>query len=107
MAWQLSHTSEAIAHASDQINALPTRVLAECLAEWQTVDTDDENDPDRLESLTSHYATLPHDTLADAVESRALDPDHATTDTGGFVLWACPHGCGPHTVTFDPLTDDE
>ena len=42
MAWQLSHTSEAIAHASDQINALPTRVLAECLAEWETVDTDDE-----------------------------------------------------------------
>ena len=113
MAWQLSHTDEAIANASANLRTLDRPALETVWAEWCAYhqqrgeeDYQGDDDPDYFDD--SAYASglafaesLPTDTLADGIERSALDP--GTTDNGGHALWICPYGC--HTVSFDPPTE--
>jgi hypothetical protein len=58
----------------------------------------------RYERALKHAKTMPDDVLADFIWEKASE--FATCDNGGFGAWMCPHGCGPHCVSFNPPEDD-
>jgi hypothetical protein len=115
MAWSWSHTEEAYANAERNLRALPKTELEIIYAEWRAaqgkhgvVDTTDPAFNERKYARAlKHAKTLEDDVLADFVWARA--EELATCDTGGFEAWMCPHGCGPHRVSFSPPEepDDE
>lgn len=113
MAWNWSHTEEAYANAERNLHALPIETLREIEAEWcahspscyddatpSPSDADDEGfSPARYALAHRFNANMDAETLAERIWHNASEA--AVCDNGGFNAWACPYGCGPHTVSFD------
>ena len=117
MAWSWSHTEQAYADAYDNLGELPVETLREIWAEWLATDTGFSH-PDAdysgfSPSLYEQALATGHKEWEDPEASHVL-PDliweqaseQATCDNGGFNAWMCPHGCGPHCVTFDRESAD-
>ena len=106
MAWEWSHTAEAMDHALTEAENLPRRELLTIVREWACYDREKraERDPGyRFPRTVRGQFRLPagvrqlhQDTLADIVKGRMVD--YATCDNGGHHAWCCPYGC--HTVSF-------
>src|SRR5262245_38923462 len=100
MAWSWSHTSEGTANAYDNLHGMPHEWLAVCRAEWTASRAGDYGQYhlrlNRWEKNLAFAKTLPDDTLADDIWTRASE--FQTCDNGGFNAWCCPYGC--HTVPF-------
>ncbi len=113
MAWSWSHTEEAYANAEHNLRALSKETLEIIYAEWCAaqgkhgdVDTTDPAFNERKYARAlKHAKTLEVDVLADFVWERA--EALATCGSGGFEAWMCPHGCGPHCVSFSHPLDFE
>ena len=113
MAWSWSHTQQAYADAEDNLRNLPKETLEIIFAEWRAAQGKhgaiDPVSPDfnerKYERALKHAKTLPHDTLVDFVWEKASE--FATCDNGGFDAWICPHGCGPHCVSFSRPEEGE
>lgn len=111
MAWEWSHTQEAYDNAHKQLYAQSREWLEIVFAEWHAKGkgTDDCGEPlfsqGKYNRALKHAKTLPDDTLAEEIWERmeAL----ATCDNGGWNAWACPYGCGCHTVPFDPPENED
>ena len=111
MAWSWSHTADGLRHAYENLGKLSKETLCEIFAEWRAAQgkhgiVSDSNhfDQRKYERALAYANKLDHDTLVDFIWEKAEEA--ATCDNGGFELWMCPSGCGPHCVTPDP-TDDE
>jgi hypothetical protein len=112
MAWSWSHTQQAYANAEANLRTLPKETLEIIFAEWRAaqgkhgvIDPVCPNFSERkYDRALKHAKTLPDDVLADFIWERASE--FATCDNGGFEAWMCPHGCGPHCVSFSPPEDD-
>jgi hypothetical protein len=112
MAWSWSHTQQAYAEAEDNLRNLSKEALEIIFAEWRAaqgkhgvIDPVCPNFSERkYDRALKHAKTLPDDVLADFIWEKASE--QATCDNGGFEAWMCPHGCGPHCVSFNPPEDD-
>ena len=111
MAWSWSHTQQAYADARENLSELDRETLEIIFAEWRAaqgkngmIDPVCPNFSERkYDRALKHAKTLDHDTLVDFIWERASE--FATCDNGGFEAWMCPHGCGPHCVSFNPPED--
>ena len=107
MAWEWSHSAEALDAAMRNVQDLPKNTLLEILSEWQYHDMEQaiENDEDEATDhfpapsfdLPDHIKALTADVLPDLVWERM--ESLATCSNGGHAAWCCPDGC--HTVSFD------
>ena len=117
MAWEWSHSAEALEAARQNVQDLPKDKLLEILSEWQYHDMEQaiesasntafENDEDEDAAtanfpapsfdLPDHIKALSEDVLADSVWERM--ESLATCSNRGHLAWCCPDGC--HTVSFD------
>ncbi len=112
MAWSWSHTQQAYANAEANLRTRPKETLEIIFAEWRAaqgkhgvIDRVCPNFSERrYDRALKHAKTLPDDVLADFIWEKASE--QATCDNGGFEAWMCPHGCGPHCVSFSPPEDD-
>ena len=112
MAWSWSHTQQAYADARENLSELDREKLETIFAEWRAaqgkhgvIDPVCPNFSERnYDRALKHAKTLDHDTLVDFIWERASE--FATCDNGGCEAWMCPHGCGPHCVSFSPPEDD-
>lgn len=113
MAWSWSHTQQAYADAEENLRNLPKETLEIIFAEWRAAQGKhgvidpvslDFNER-KYERALKHAKTLAHDTLADFIWEKASE--FATCDNGGFDAWICPHGCGPHCVSFSRPEEGE
>ena len=112
MAWSWSHTQQAYADAEENLRTLPKETLEIIFAEWRAaqgkngvIDPVCPNFSERkYDRALKHAKTLPDDVLADFIWEKASE--FATCDNGGSEAWMCPHGCGPHCVSFSPPDDD-
>lgn len=113
MAWSWSHTRQAYADARDNLSELGRETLEIIFAEWRAaqgksgaIDPASPGFSERkYERALKHAKTLHDDVLADFIWEKASE--FATCDNGGFEAWMCPHGCGPHCVSFSPPVEDE
>jgi hypothetical protein len=113
MAWSWSHTQQVYADARENLSELDRETLEIIFAEWRAAQGKggaiDPVSPGlserKYERVLKHAKTLAHDTLVDFIWERASD--FATCDNGGFEAWMCPHGCGPHCVSFSPQEDEQ
>jgi len=113
MAWSWSHTPQAYGNAEENLRNLPQETLEIIFAEWRAaqgkygfVDPVSPGFSERkYDRALKHAKTLAHDTLVEFIWEKASD--FATCDNGGFEAWMCPHGCGPHCVSFSPAVEDE
>jgi hypothetical protein len=113
MAWSWSHTQQAYADARENLSELDREKLEIIFAEWRAaegkhgvVDPVSAGFSERkYDRALKHAKTLAHDTLVEFIWEKASD--FATCDNGGFEAWMCPHGCGPHCVSFRPPEEDE
>lgn len=108
MAWSWSHTSEAYDAARHNLEQLPLHELQIIYAEWRASNwgakdfdyvTTDFNQRKYYDALRYAAENLDHDTLVDAIWN--WSSELATCENGGFELWVCPYGCGPHCVKPD------
>jgi hypothetical protein len=100
MAWSWSHTDEAYANARANLLELRDIELWEIYGEWHAADL--ELDENWLPKYNEHYRkaqSLGRDVLIEYIWDRAREQQ--TCDNGGFNAWMCPHGCTPHSVSFD------
>ena len=114
MAWSWSHTQQAYADARENLSDMDRETLEIIFAEWRAaqgkngvIDPVSPGFSERkYERGLKHAKALDHDTLVDFIWERASE--FATCDNGGFEAWMCPHGCGPHCVSFSlPVEDEE
>ena len=121
MAWSWSHTHEAYSNAREQLGELSPITLITIRAEWSAVDdpcdtaggfhagryrgTERALLKQYSRALTLKRAELFRESLEEQIWD--LMSDGATCDNGGFNAWACPYGCGCHTVPFNPVTEGE
>jgi hypothetical protein len=102
MAWELSHSADALCNARRNIRALPTETIIEALAEINASTQSEsgshyELDADKFNAevarLTAENKRLHlHEVIADEVWTWAIETGR-TTDDGGFNLLVCPYGC--------------
>jgi len=113
MAWDWSHTNEAYQNAREQLNQIPENDLRIIFGEWWAHAHNAKNDEGLLGSTTNFdsevYAEgrslaqeLQPWTLAEFIWKRM--EKLRTCDNGGHRAWACPYGCDPHKVPFDPVS---
>ena len=113
MAWSWSHTQQAYADAQENLSGLDRETLEIIFAEWRAaqgkhgaIDAVSPAFSDRkYDRALKHAKTLTHDTLVEFIWEKAYE--FATCDNGGFEAWMCPHGCGPHRVSFSAPAEDE
>ena len=113
MAWSWSHTEQAYADAQENLSNLDKETLEIIFAEWRAAQGKhgaiDPVSPAfserKYDRALGHAKALPHDTLVEFIWKRASE--FATCDNGGFEAWMCPHGCGPHCVSFSPPDEDD
>ena len=113
MAWSWSHTQQAYEDARENVSELDRETLEIMFAEWRAAQEKhgviDQISPGfsqrKYDRALKYAESLPHDTLVDFVWEKASE--FATCDNGGFEAWMCPHGCGPHCVSFSRPMDDE
>jgi hypothetical protein len=113
MAWSWSHTQQAYSDARENLSELDRETLEIIFAEWRAVQGKhgiiDPVSPAlnerKYERALKHAKSLDHDTLVDFIWEKASE--FSTCDNGGFEAWMCPHGCGPHCVSFSPPEEAE
>ena len=113
MAWSWSHTEQAYAHAQENLSNLDRETLEIIFAEWRAAqDKHGVIDPvspgfsqRKYDRALKHAKTLDHVTLVEFIWDKAAEL--RTCDNGGFEAWTCPHGCGPHCVSFSPPGEDD
>ncbi len=113
MAWSWSHSQQAYSDARENLSELDRDKLEIIFAEWRAAQGKngmiDPVCPDfserKYDRALKHAKTLDHDTLVDFIWEQASE--FATCDNGGFEAWMCPHGCGPHCVSFSPPDEPE
>lgn len=103
MAWEWSHTAEATDGFRAQLHAQPREWLLTVWAEWHAKhepEDGEEYDEQRANAARSEAEQwMSNESLADAIFDLACDL--ATCTNGGWEAWACPYGCGCHTLPFD------
>lgn len=113
MAWSWSHTGQAYADAQENLSKLDRDTLEIIFAEWRAAQGKhgaiDPVSPGfsqrKYDRALKHAKTLEDDTLVEFIWDKAAE--FRTCDNGGFEAWMCPHGCGPHCVSFSPPGEDE
>jgi len=105
MAWEWSHTDEAYQNAREQLNQIPDDDLRVIFGEWWAHAHRSETGEDFTTALYQEGRNLAQElqpwTLAAFIWKRM--EKQRTCDNGGHNAWACPYGCGAHTVPFDPV----
>lgn len=96
MAWEWSHTPEALEDARLNLHDLPRNILKDIYAEWRVLEYTGKTDLGAYYTERKKARSLPNDVLADFIWERASEK--RTCSNGGFDCWVCPHGC--HTVPF-------
>ena len=99
MAWEWSHTSEALDDLRSNLHRQPRGWLEEVYAEWEALRATDDFDEARYEAALSRARELPSDVLADEIFDRAAA--QALCTNGGHAAYCCPYMCGAHEVGFD------
>lgn len=113
MAWTWSHTQQAYSDARENLSDLDRETLDIIFAEWRAaqgkrglVDPVSPGLSERkYDRALKQAKTLAHDTLVEFIWEHASE--FATCDNGGSEAWMCPHGCGPHCVSFSSPVDVE
>ena len=111
MAWEWSHSDEGLANARAQLDVQGREWLETVWAEWQAyAEETRENacgnfDESKYTAALAKAVALPDDVLAKSIWDRMAE--QATCDNGGWNAWACPYGCGCHTVPFSPVETAE
>ena len=112
MAWEWSHTDEAYQNAREQLNQVSDNDLRIIFGEWWahaqrkdsgkicTFSTSDFDSEIYQEGRNLAQELQPW-TLAEFIWKRM--EKLRTCDNGGHRAWACPYGCDPHKVPFDPV----
>lgn len=103
MAWEWSHTVEAMQNAAANVKAKDREWLRTVYAEWKAKQPSAyDADHDGFSMVAFKSAVLQSerlydgsmaDYICDKMEQQAL------CDNGGHSAWACPYGC--HKVSFD------
>lgn len=102
MAWQWSHTDDALRNVQERIYMLDELTLIEVYAEWSCELRVEDMDEARA-TARSFCRNGAHDLIAEAIIEKVFD--HQVCDNGGYNAHICPFGC--HTVPFDELEDDD
>ena len=106
MAWEISHTAEAMFNARNNTARLDSETLAVIWAEQKMHDImGDENVP--FKAWNRRYVSLllrgrkKVQQFRDAIVNDIFEwaELHGTCSNGGFQMWLCADGC--HTVSFD------
>lgn len=110
MVWSWSHSNEAYDNARNNLQQQDRRWLNVVYAEWEThrhnEEGDDESfDEEKYEEALKKAEELDDDVLIDYIWDHMSE--QAKCENGGFEAWACPYGCGCHTVSFDTNKEDE
>lgn len=113
MAWSWSHTNQAYADAQENLSTLDRETLEIIFAEWRAAQwkhgaiapVSPGFSERKYKRALKHAKTMAHDTLVEFIWEKASE--FATCDNGGFEAWMCPHGCGPHCVSFSPPEEDQ
>ena len=97
MAWEWSHTEQAIDDARENLNDLDQSDLCVIFAEWAAWNGHGGNFSERkYERALLKAKRLPSDVLVDFIWARM--ENLRLCDNGGGHAWTCPYGC--HTVPF-------
>ncbi len=108
MAWEWSHTPEAYAHAEREIDTLPTKVVATIWAEWKAHTVGEYFDGGFDERVYGREFRRAWSLMRRGFQDRLRDDikrlmaEQELCTSGGWEAWACPFGCGCHTVSFGP-----
>ena len=103
MAWEWSHSPEAYEAAEQNLHKLGVGKLREIWAEWQVKLAETEEDEDGWDSdVYTRSITLARSFSKEQLAEQIWGwmEAQATCDNGGHEAWACPYGCGCHTVSF-------
>jgi len=109
MAWSWSHTAEGIEGFRAQLHAQPRAWLLNVWSEWKAnpeghfrprkFGSDDFDERRAIRAYCSADAWMSNEALADRIFD--LAERQSTCTNGGWEAWACPYGCGSHTLPFD------
>lgn len=107
MSWEWSHTDEAYQNAREQLNQVSDDDLRIIFGEWWAHAHREDRDTVGKPGLSLYQEGR---NLAQNLEPFALAAfiwkrmsKLRTCDNGGHRAWACPYGCEPHKVSFDPV----
>jgi hypothetical protein len=110
--WSWSYSQEGVCNIRARIEAQPVEWLREVWAEWQAAKVNRDQpwqEPEfserRYRKALKQAEEFSADILADEVFSRA--EEQADCTNGAWEAYCCPFHCGPHTVTPDPVEDEE
>lgn len=104
MAWNWSHSAEAYANVRKNVENLSRKKKEVIFAEWRAAQDNvlsgsEEFNQQKYDTAERYAESLTEDVLTKFIIEKM--ESQAVCDNGGHLAWACPYGCGPHTVPFD------
>jgi hypothetical protein len=109
MVWQWSHTADGIDNVRTRLELQSRRWLVTVYAEWQArichEDEEDEFCDRKYRAARREARPLDDVALIDAVWDSMCELQYC--ENGGHEAWACPFGCGCHTLSFATLSGRE